>query len=127
MSSKLFGHAKKNLSNRRTRLNGFELLEKRAVLTSTIWLDFGDQFEPDGFDLTFNQLKASNLVPDDGTIFGINGPNLVGRNGIIGGESIKMKALSTLVSEIGVDYNEDGIAGDNNDYLELRANVIALV
>lgn len=109
--------------NRRRHLQ-MEALEDRLVLTSNLYIDFGENFPTGGFDLTAQQLR------DTFANGGIQGPDIV-YSPIQQTDTIRLRSFqSTLVAANSagedVDYNRDGVF-NNQDFIDLRAGIITVV
>lgn len=113
--------AKKSASQavlRRRRL-AVEPLEERCVLTSNLYLDFGDNLPVGGLLITNLQMR------DTFANGGIQGPDLrgFGTPGIADTTTLRLTSMQTLVN---FDYNQSGIV-DAVDYSDLRSAIVALV
>jgi hypothetical protein len=111
-------------TRRRHRQMQMESLEDRRVLTSNLYIDFGDSFPIGGFDLTAQQLR------DTFANGGIQGPDIVYAP-IQATDNIRLGSLqSTLTAANGagenVDYNADGTF-NSQDYTDLRASILSVV
>ncbi len=88
-------------------------LEDRTVPSSTLYVDFGDNFPTGGFDLTDLQLRTSLASG------GLSGPNLSFSDATL----YRFRPASERVT---FDYNGSG--GVNaQDWIDLRANVFSLI
>ena len=98
-----------------------ESLEAKRLLTSTLYLDFGDGFPAAGLFM-----QASDLSGDFAS-GGIQGPDLVD-SGTDGAEiqSDTQLQFDPLEGLITFDYNNDGLA-NAHDYTDLRRDVVELV
>jgi len=109
----------KRRTDRRRRLE-VEVLEERYVLTSTLYLDFGEFFPTGGLQMTQTQL--SNTFAGNG----LQGPNMIG---LASGPPISGTTpyiFNSLQSRTTFDYNGDG-AVNATDYTNLRDNIVSLV
>src|SRR5262245_10651007 len=97
-----------------------EHLEDRTLLTSNLYLDFGDNLPNGGLTMTVEQLRGLFTNPTPG----IQGPDLegLGNPAMRPTTSLQFTGMAPLVT---FDYN--GVGGTNNtDYTDLRAAVVAL-
>ena len=130
MSTTLFGKRRAQSLNNNTKISRkkntfaarFELLEQRYVLTSTLYLDFGDNFPAGGLAMTVDELQ------DSFGSSGLQGPNLVGdedagQPAIVAGTPLLFTGLSGLIT---FDYNGSGMV-NATDYTDLRTDIISLV
>ena len=94
-----------------------EPLESRTLLTTTVYLDFGDAFPAGGMTGTAEELR------DD-----INGPNFAdgGNPGVNDDTGLTFTPFAQVVQNMGVDYDADGNV-DGDDATALRNAVISLV
>ena len=94
-----------------------EPLESRTLLTTTVFLDFGDAFPAGGMTGTAEELA------DD-----INGPNFAdGDNpGLVDDTVLTFTPFAQVVQNMNVDYDADGNV-DGDDATALRNAVITLV
>ncbi len=104
-----------------------EKLEDRTLLTSNLFLDFGDNFPAGG--LGTNVLQLRNTF-NAGTP-GIQGPDLrypststISGTAFTDTTPLNMTGLAPLIN---YDYNSDANVGDVQDYLDLRDAVVSLV
>lgn len=88
-------------------------LEDRWLPSSTLYLDFGDNFPTGGFEVTDGTL-AGNLSSG-----GLSGPSL----SYASSELLRFLPASTRVT---FDYNQSGDVSAQ-DWIDLRANVLSLV
>ena len=91
-----------------------------ALLTSVLYVDFGDNLPAGGFDLSATQLK------DDFGSGGIQGPDLTAgsnKNPLPGADNLQFTSMSGVIN---FDYNNDGTA-NAQDYTDLKNAVIQLV
>ena len=116
------------IQNARQRRNKFrtwgnqgfsvESLEQRALLTSNLYIDFGDHFPTGGLDLKALQIQDTFING------GIQGPPVLLSGALEVGDILN---LDPLTSVLNFDYDQDGSEGTANDYSLLRANVLAIV
>jgi hypothetical protein len=124
----LTGRRSISRSSRRRRphvspLRGPELLEERTLLTSILYLDYGDSFPVGGLRMTVAQLRQPFASG------GIQGPNLLAAPsgfGLAGNTDTTMLRFTGLGSLVDYDYNND-TSSTIQDYLDLRADVLSLV
>jgi hypothetical protein len=100
-----------------------EGLEERRVLTSQLYIDFGDFFPTGGFTLTGQQLV--NSVPSGG----VGGPDLTPQ--VPGTDILRLSSMQTEMSAanvrgVNVDYNNDG-AFNPADYTGLENAILSVV
>jgi hypothetical protein len=88
-----------------------ETLEGRTLLTTTLYLDFGDAFPSGGLQMTVGQLRGP-----------LNGPDLTDL-GLADTDRLTFTPFSGLVN---FDYNGDG-AMNAADASQLRADIVSLV
>ncbi|MFO0807997.1 MAG: hypothetical protein U0746_05200 [Gemmataceae bacterium] len=93
-----------------------ETLETRNLLTSTLYLDFGDSFPTGGLSMTGLQLRNTFAAG------GIQGPNLTGVASVTDTTTLRFTGTAGLVT---FDYNGSGTA-DATDYTDLRAATLAI-
>lgn len=103
----------------------FEQLERREVLTATLFVDFGDGFlDPDaGGPLGPQLTMTAGQLADDVSSGGIQGPDLTTFAGIGSSTNLTFKPLS---AQITFDYNGDSTI-NSQDYTDLKADVLALI
>src|SRR6185436_9983063 len=103
-----------------------ELLERRRLLTSTVYLDFGDNFPAGGL-----QMSALTLRTTFGAS-GLQGPDVrqadnastpMVNEAIVDATNLNFAPTSPLVT---FDYDNNSTV-NNADYTTLRANVLSLV
>lgn len=111
------GPARSGASRWATRRPLFECFEPRYVLTSVLYLDFGDNFPVSSLQLTADELRETFANG------GIQGPDLVGD----GDPDIAVDTQLTFapLSSITGDFNGNGDSAD--DYATLRDAVVNLV
>lgn len=103
-----------------------QTLEDRRVLTSTLYLDFGESFPAGGFEVTAGDLQEGFLFD------GLQGPDLRDLNTNSGDEIdsntvFEFFSLESYISSVNLDFDGMGGAGDNVDYTSLRDAVLSLV
>ena len=94
---------------RRNTLLRSQLLERREVLTTTLYLDFGDRFVN----------NSLTVLEDDFDNANINGPDLAGGNQ----ETLTFTSFGNAVN---IDFNGDGQTNATDD-TALRSAIISLV
>lgn len=94
-----------------TRL-GLETLEHRLVLTSTLFLDFGNSFPAGGLTIGVDELRDT-----------IRGPNLNGRGGLTDADDLSFRPLAGLVT---FDFNGDSLvnAADVTDLQQATLDIV---
>jgi hypothetical protein len=119
--SKSGSHRKQVALNRR-RLN-VEALEDRILLTSTLFVDFGDGFvDPDGLGPLGPQLSMTvQQLRQTLSNGGIQGPDL--RSYYADTAAIAFKPLASVVN---FDYNGDSVV-DGGDVFDLKSDVMNLI
>ena len=114
--------ADRRSGQRHPALSAWTQLEPRTLLTTTVFLDFGEGFGPGGLTMTAAQLRDT-----------LNGPDLIsatkpmGQPAIVDATPLRFDPLSTLVQNNAIDYDGTGGAGDSADYIALRDSVVSLV
>jgi hypothetical protein len=92
-------------------------LECRALPSSTLYLDFGDNFPAGGLDTTVGQLRS------DFSAGGMQGPDLRSGTTYVDTTALRFFPASQRVT---FDYNGSGTV-TSADWTDLRANVLSLV
>jgi hypothetical protein len=87
-----------------------EALEDRTLLTTTVYLDFGERFPAAGLTMTVQQLRDT-----------LRGPDLT--PGLQNSDTLTFTPLANLVN---FDYNGDGLT-NAADVADLRSAVVSLV
>jgi subtilisin-like proprotein convertase family protein len=101
--------------NRRRHLSA-EALDQRRMLTSQIYLDFGDAFPTGGLAMTAADLSGTLGAG------GLQGPDLAAA-GLAPTTPIRFSSPSSLIT---FDYNQNGVT-NSQDYADLKASVLSLM
>ncbi len=98
----------------RRRCSSLERLEDRRLLTTTVFLDFGDGFQ-------------SNLLTTIGEIRrDLVGPDIRLGTFLNDDEIVSIVPMRTVISEQRFDFNDDG-RSDSSDYVQLRSAIVDTV
>src|SRR5262245_51971281 len=107
------GNSRKPLLRRRSSLRGaLEKLEERAMLRTTVYVDFGEGFADGKLTMTAGELN-NTLV----------GPNM----GLPPTDVLEFQSLTSLMATQRVDFDGKGVAGDANDSSALRGSILSIM
>ena len=84
-----------------------ETLENRQVMTTTVFLDFGEGFTDGSLAMTAGEFRNT-----------IQGPDLTkeGSPRIMTGTNLVFSSLESVVRDQAIDFDGAGGAGDSDDY-----------
>jgi hypothetical protein len=108
------GRRAKRAADLRHRFRSIERLEERALLTTTVFVDFGEGLNRVLYT-TVGELRRDLIGPDVRRGAGFAADN----------EPLQILPLFTIFQQQQIDYNDDGRLGDATDYALFRSDVIA--
>ncbi|MCC7085154.1 MAG: VCBS repeat-containing protein [Pirellulales bacterium] len=94
------------------RRTACEALEPRNLLTTTLFIDFGEGFAGGKMLTTVGQLQGVAIGPD---------------LGLPGTDVLEFQSLRSEMSKVKFDYNADGLGGTNSDYTFLKSTIMETV
>lgn len=131
----MFGQARKRKTRRRSIIQGLESLETRNMLTTTLFVDFGDSLPTGGNCLAATgnthtdcmQMTAADLseiywadVSDPTSAVFRSGPNIIGEPGITG-------TTNLTFTRTDYDWDNNGTAGEVDDVEGIQSEVLSIL
>lgn len=106
-------------SPRKSRaLRMLEPLEDRRMMTTTLFLDFGEGFGSGGLTMTAGQLRDTLTGPD---IIDDGSPKMTAST------PLRFDSLADVVSSQQIDFDGTGGNGDNADFQALKSSIVTIV